>query len=155
MAAEHGFRFPNNDVQMGGAGQVEFYTVHTHATAAKMLPGIIVKLADVSNEVLECDASGNAIGFLGYQDTPAEFRPATRDTAYALGDRVAVLRGAGRRQMGRLASGQNLGAAAPVTVATDGYMTSGTPGTDDILGDLIDAVDASSAAKICWITTRK
>jgi hypothetical protein len=156
MAAEHGFRFPNNDVRTNeGGGQVEFYTVHTHATAAKMLPGIIVKISDVANEVLECDASGNAIGFLGYQDTPAEFRPATRDTAYAVGDRVAVLRGAGRRQMARLASGQNLGVAAPVKVATDGYITAATVGTDDVLGDLIDAVDASSAAKICWITTRK
>jgi hypothetical protein len=153
--AQDGFRIPTNDVAIGGSKNVEFYTVHTHATAAKMLPGVIVKLSDVANEVMECDASGNAIGFLGYQDTPAEFRPASITTAYAVGDRVAVLRGAGRRQMGYLASGQNLGDAAPVKMTTDGQLTAATVGTDDVVGDLVKAVDASSAAKTCWIVTRK
>jgi hypothetical protein len=154
--SKSGFRLPNNDVVVKpDEGFLEFYTVHTHATAAKMLPGIIVKLADVANEVLECDASGNAIGFLAYQSTPADWRPATRDTAYAVGDRVGVHRGAGRRQMGRLASGQNLGAGAAVKLTTDGYLTEATIGTDDVIGDLVDAVNATSAAKICWIYTRK
>lgn len=156
MAAKTGFRFPNNDVVViPDEGSVEFYTVHTHATAAKMLPGILVKISDVANEVMEVDASGNAIGFLGYQSTPAEYRPETRDTAYAVGDRVAVHRGAGRRQMGRLATGQNVAAGAPLARAADGYLTAGTPGTDDIVGDAVDPVDASSASKICWIYTRK
>lgn len=156
MAEEHGFRYPLNDVVTDPSdGSVEFYTVHDTATAAKMLPGILVKISDLANEVIECDSSGNAIGFLGYQATAAEFRPATRDTAYALGDRVAVHRGAGRRQMGRLASGQNLGVSAPVKLDTDGYLTAATVGTDDVVGDLVGPVDASSAAKICWVTTRK
>jgi hypothetical protein len=156
MTAETGFRFPNNDVVTNPSdGSVEFYTIHDTATAAKMLPGILVKIADLANEIVESDSSGNAIGFLGYQATAAEFRPATRDTAYAVGDRVAVHRGAGRRQMGRLASGQNLGVAAPLKLDTDGYLTAGTPGTDDIVGDLIAPVNATSAAKVAWITTRK
>lgn len=153
--SKSGFRLPNNDVVVNpDEGYLEFYTVHEHATAAKMLPGIIVKI-DTANQVVEDDASGNSIGYLAYQSTPADWRPATRDTAYAVGDRVGVHRGAGRRQMGRLASGQNLGAGAPVTEATDGYLTGGTIGTNDIVGNLVDPVDASSASKICWIYTRK
>lgn len=153
--AQSGVRLPNLDVCIGGQKYVEFYTIHTHATAAKCLPGVLVKLSDVANEVMECDASGNAIGFLGYMDTPAEFRPTSRETAYAAGERVAVLRGAGRRQMGWLATGQNLGNAAPVKLAADGQLTAATVGTDDVVGDLLDACDATSAAKQCWITTRK
>ena len=153
--SQDSFTHPLNDVAVDGSKYVGYYTIHTHATAAKMKPGVIVKISDVANEVVECDASGNDIGFLGYQDTPAEYRPETISTAYAVGDRVAVLRGAGRKQMGWLASGQNLGAGAPLTKAADGQLTAGTPGTDDIVGDLADPVDASSAAKICWLRTRK
>lgn len=155
QTAKHGFRYPNNDVTIGGEKQAEFYTINASATVAECLPGVLVKIGAKSNEVVECDASGNAIGFLGYQDTAAEWRPETVTTAYAVGDRVAVLRGAGRRQMGYLASGQSVAAGEPLARAASGQLTAGTIGTDDIVGDSVDAVNATTGAKICWITTRK
>lgn len=150
-----GFRQPNNDVAIGGERNVEYYTIGSTATAAKCLPGVLVKKGATDAEVIECDSSGNAIGYLGYQDTAAEYRPATILTAYAVGDRVAVLRGAGRRQMGYLASGQNVANGALLARAADGQLTAGTAGTDDIVADAAESVDASSAAATIWVTTRR
>lgn len=155
MTAQPGFKIPVNDVVAGGGLDRELYFIGATATAAKCLPGILVKQGATGAEVIECDASGNEIGYLDYMGTPAEFRPETITTAYARGDQVGVRRGAGRRQMGYLASGQNVANGDPLKRAADGQLTAATVGTDDVVADAAQAVNASAGVKTIWVITRK
>lgn len=87
-----GFRKPTNKWSQGGALGVEYFKVGANATAAKMLPGIAV-IKDANDfSVKESGSLGSTIGVLGYDETPAQYRPTTSSTAYALGDHVAVHR---------------------------------------------------------------
>lgn len=148
-----GFRKPTNGVVQGDALGPEFLKVGANATAAKMLPGIAVCKDTNDFSVKESDASGNDVGFLGYEYSPS--KPATIDTAYAVGDIVAVHRGAGRRQMARLATSNTIVKGQPLKVTTDGYLTAATAGTDDVVGDAAESVTTTSATADIWIITRK
>lgn len=148
-----GFRKPNNGVVQGDTLGPEFLKVGANATAAKMLPGIVVCKDTNDFSVKESDASGNDIGFLGYEYSPS--KPATIDTAYAVGDFVAVHRGAGRRQMGRLATSQTIVKGQPLTVVADGYLAAATVGTHDIIADAAESVTTTSSTAKIWVITRK
>lgn len=148
-----GFRKPNNGVVQGGSLGPEFFKVGANATAAKMLPGIVVCKDTNDFCVKESDASGNDIGFLGYEYSPS--KPATIDTAYAVGDFVAVHRGPGRRQMARLATSQTIENGDPLKVTTDGYLAAATVGTDDVIADADESVTTTSSAAKIWVITRK
>ena len=149
-----GFRKPTNGVVQGDALGPEFLNVGANATAAKMLPGIAVVKDTNDFCVKESDASGNVvIGFLGYELSPN--KPATRDTAYAVGDIVAVHRGAGLRQMAYLTTSQTIVKGQPLKVTADGYLTAATVGTSDVVGDAAESVTTTSAAAKIWIITRR
>lgn len=148
-----GFRKPTNDVVQGDSLGPDYYKVGSTATAAKMLPGIAVCKGATDFDVRQSDASGNDVGVLGYAYSPA--KPATITTAYAVGDFVAVHRGASRRQMMYLASGQNVKNGQPLYVTTDGYLTAATAGTHDVYADAAESVNASGGAAAIWVVTRK
>lgn len=148
-----GFRKPTNGVVQGDTLGPEFLKVGANATAAKMLPGIAVCKDTNDFCVKEADASANDIGFLGYEYSPS--KPATIDTAYAVGDIAAVHCGAGRRQMGRLTTNQTIVKGQPLKVTTDGYLAAATVGTNDVVGDAAESVTTTSSTADIWITTRK
>lgn len=148
-----GFRKPNNVTSQGGSLGAEFFTVGGNATAAEMLPGILVKRDTNDNMVMEGDASGNSIGFLSYEGSPS--KPATIYTAFARGDTVAVNRGAGRRQMAYLADQQSVVNGQPLTGTAAGQLAAGTPGTDDIVADADETINASTGAAVIFVITRK
>lgn len=167
-----GFRKPENKISQGGALGPEFLKIGANATAAKMIPGIAVIRDTNDFSVKEGAAGGKLVGYLGYDETPVEFRPETITTAYTVGDIVAVHRGAGRRQKAWLASGQNVVNGEPLKVTADGHLASATingaesldltgnaetitVGNDEIVADADESVNASSAAAAIWVITRK
>jgi hypothetical protein len=77
--------------------------IGANATAAYMLPGTLVMNDTNDNEVKEAgsDPSDN-IGILGYEDTPIQYQPTNRTTAYAVGDHVAIHNTPGMRFRGYL-----------------------------------------------------
>lgn len=150
-----GFRKPTNKWSQGGSLGVEYFKVGANATASKMLPGIVVCKDTNDFCVKQSDASANDIGVLGYDETPAQYRPADSTTAYAVGDIVAVHRGAGRRQKCRLTTAQTIVNGQPLKVTTDGLLTAATVGTDDVFADADESVTTTSAVAYIWVITRK
>ena len=150
-----GFRKPTNKWSQGGALGVEYFKVGANATAAKMLAGTVVMKDTVDYCIKESDASGNDYGVLGYDETPDAYRPTTSTTAYAVGDIVAVHRGAGRRQKCRLTTAQTIVNGQPLKVTTDGLLTAATVGTDDVFADADESVTTTSAVAYIWVITRK
>lgn len=166
-----GFRKPENKVTQGGGIGPEYLKVGANATAAKMLPGIAVIKDTNDYSVKESAGSGNEIGYLGYDEAAAAYKPETIDTAYAVGDEVPVHCGPGRRQLARLASGQSVAKGAPLKITTDGYLAAATvngvvivdedgsddvsTGNDEVVADAAETVDAAAASKKIWVYTRK
>jgi len=98
VADQIGFVKPLNDV-VQGRYMTERLKVGANATAASMKPGIHV-IFDVNDySVKEGGAAGHVIGILGYGDANADYKPATRDTAYAVGDEVPVHNGSFRARV--------------------------------------------------------
>jgi len=149
-----GFRKPSTGVATGKK-YVELLRVGANATAAKMLPGIFVIKDTNDRSVKESGAAGKVIGVLGYEDTPEAFRPTTRDTAYALGDTVAVIHGQGAYVRALQAASQTTVKGETMKVVADGYLEIGTPGTDDIVAVAEESVttDEGVTAAI-WVTLR-
>ena len=156
MASDKLFRKPLLDVVQGDLLGPMFGIVGANATAAKMIPGTVVCFDTNDNEVKECgaqDVSGNAaapLGILGYEASPLAFKPATRDTAYALGDHVAIHNTPGMRFRGRLATGQTVVPGTKLKVAADGLFTPVTAVTDAYFASAIEGL-TSSGTTACWM----
>jgi hypothetical protein len=164
-----GFREPNNKVRNGGSLSTEELIVGANATAAKMLPCIVVIRDTNDYSVQEWSAGNHMIGYLSYENSPD--KPETMDTAYAVGDTVGVEVGAGRRQLARLTTSQTIVKGQPLKVTTDGYLAAAvvngvvsvdesgsatvSTGNDDIVADADESVATTSAAAKIWVITRK
>ena len=113
--AQSGFVLPLNDVVQGDY-LTERLEIGPAATIAKMLPGMHVVFDTTDYGVKEGGAAGAVIGIIGYGEANADYKPATRDTAYtALGDEVPVHNGHFRARVyvtETVVKGQNLVAAA-------------------------------------------
>lgn len=165
MAGDTLFRKPSLAVIQGDSEPM-YGVVAAAATVTYLKPGVLVKYSTNDGEIDiagATDISGN-IGILGYEYSPDEYKPATRDTAYAAGDHVAIHAKPGMRFRGHLtpsstavtqgmmlthaadASGNfqiytaaNIGStAAGATVPIAKAMESVTPGT-------------SYASCVCWM----
>lgn len=106
MAAQKMFRKPSITVVQGDTLGPMMGVIGANATAAYMIPGKLVVFDTNDNEVKEAgaavaDTSSN-VGILGYEGSPLAFKPATRDTAYAVGDHVAIHNTPGMRFRGWL-----------------------------------------------------
>jgi len=93
-----GFVEPLNDV-VQGPYMTERLKVGANATAAKMKPGVHVVFDVNDYSAKEGGAAGAAMGIVGYGEAAADFKPATRDTAYALGDEIPVHTGVFRARI--------------------------------------------------------
>lgn len=170
MAEQPGFRPVDNMTRQGPGIDVEYFQIGPNATAAKMLPGIAVIKDTTDNYVKEYGSSGGkVIGFLSYEKSPD--KPASIDTAFAVGDWVAVERGAGKRIRARLATSQTIVIGQELSVTTGGYLAAATingvvsivesgsdtksTGNTDIIADAEMSVATTSASKPIWVLTRK
>jgi hypothetical protein len=111
MAGDLLFRKPSLAVTQGDSEPM-YGVVGAAATVTYLKPGKLVSMLTNDGEIDIAgtpDASFN-VGIIGYEYTPDEYRPATRDTAYAVGDHVAIHNTPGTRFRGFL---MNSGAVAP------------------------------------------
>ncbi|MDD3135014.1 MAG: hypothetical protein PHF57_09860 [Methanoregula sp.] len=110
MAADKLFRKPSlNVVQGDGIGPM-YGKVAAAATATYLYPGKLVSMLTNDGEI---DIAGTAdssfnVGIIGYEDTPLAYKPATRDTIYAVADHVAIHNTPGMRFRGHLAGSQTI-----------------------------------------------
>jgi hypothetical protein len=103
MAGDLLFRKPSIAVIQGDSEPM-YGVVAATATVTYLKPGKLLSMLTNTGEVDiagEADASFN-LGILGYEYTPDEYRPATRDTIYAVGDHVAIHAKPGMRFRGFL-----------------------------------------------------
>lgn len=86
-----GFVEPTDKIVLAGTPIVVEKEVETVAT---MYPGRLVK-RDTGDNQVEVNTIKNPApyGWLGYEHTPIEYRPATKDTIYKVNDRAAVVFG--------------------------------------------------------------
>ena len=96
--AQSGFVEPSNDVVQGNY-LTERLEVGPAATAAKMLPGMHVVFDTTDYGVKEGGAAGLVIGIIGYGEANADYKPTTRDTAYAVGDEIPIHNGTFRARV--------------------------------------------------------
>jgi hypothetical protein len=159
---------PNNKIVAGGNPLVQELKIET---ATNMYPGRLVKKGTNDDDIVVNTAGGNALGWLGYEQTNPVFMPTDVDTIYAQNDMAAVLNGGHFYVVGRLASGQNVtkgtplvgaangeltaataltvgtGAVAVLSSAANGAITTGTLGSEGMIVAIAQqSVDASSAA---------
>lgn len=116
-----GFEQPLNDV-VQGPYMTERLKVGANATPAKMLPGIHVVFDTNDYSVKEGGAAGACEGILGYGEAAADFKPATRDTAYALADEVPIHNGVFRA---RIYVTETIVKGEPLIAAADGKFDKG------------------------------
>ena len=77
-------------------------------TVTTMYPGRLVKGGSTDNEIVVGTDGAVSYGWLGYEDTPIMYRPATIDTIYNVNDRAAVVFGPGIILRGLLANGDDV-----------------------------------------------
>jgi hypothetical protein len=104
MAGDLPFRKPSLDVIQGDTLGPMFCKVAASATVTYLVSGKLISMLTNAGEI---DIAGTAdvsfnVGIIGYEGTPLAYKPATRDTAYAVGDHVAVHNTPGMRFRGWL-----------------------------------------------------
>lgn len=107
MAGDLLFRKPSIDVVQGDTLGPMFGKVYASATVTYLKPGKLVKYSTYDGTVDIAganDTSGN-VGIIGYEATPLAFKPATRDTIYAINDHVAIHNTPGMRFRGWVING--------------------------------------------------
>lgn len=105
--AQAGFKAPSNGVVLDpkNVRSTQFLDVKTETNVK---PGRLVMTDTTDDQVKVATGALVAIGFVGYEDTPAAFKPTTRDTAYVASDRIAVHSGHGYAVRAVLATSQTV-----------------------------------------------
>lgn len=138
---------PNNKVVAAGTAIEQVLTVTGTVTECK--PGRLVKAGTNDDECAIGTAAGDAIGFLGYEQTYATYKPDDIDTAYAANDEATVISGPGIHVIAEgsaaIAKGDRVAAAADgkVAVFADASMT-----PDLIVGIAEETTSAAGAIRI-------
>ena len=159
MASEKLFDKAVLDVVQGDKLGPMFGKIGPSATAAQMIPGRVVCYDTYDKSVKECgaiDISGNTavpIGILGYEKTPLAYKPATKDTAYAVGDHVAIHNTPGMRFRGWLATGLTVVPGTALKVTANGIMTSCTAATDPVNAIALEGLSSSGTTAV-WMQWR-
>lgn len=102
MAGDLLFRKPSLNVIQGDYIGPMYGKVAAAATVTYLIPGKLVSMLTNDGEI---DIGGAAdesfnVGIIGYEQTPLAYKPATRDTIYAVGDHVAIHNTPGMRFRG-------------------------------------------------------
>ena len=151
MAAEKLFNKPSNKIVQGDYLGPMAAQIGDNATAAYMVPGRAVCFDTSDNCVKEAtDPSGNVVGILGYEDTPAFNQPTAGITgAYAVGDKVAVHMTIGMYFKGWLANGQTSYPGIRLKLTSAGTFTA-AGANETCNAKAIESVTASGTTA-CWM----
>lgn len=170
MAVDIGFS--KSAVGVGAEDLIEpmILKIGANATAAKMLPGIAVVRDTNDYSVKEYSSGSAVVGVLGWEETPNNTRPSTRDTAYALGNEVAVHYGPGKIMM-RLTTSQTIVKGDLLTLTTDGYLTKATingvvsinesgsstvsTGNSDVYAEALESVTTTTSTAPIWVFRKR
>lgn len=103
-------------------------------TATNMYPGRLVEVGTNDDDIVVGTAAGDVYGWLGYEQTRKDHRPATVDTIYLINAQAAVINGPGIIVVASLADGETItkgervmaGANGEVLAATAAAIPSGT-----------------------------
>jgi hypothetical protein len=94
MAGQTGITDATNRVVLMGEAPIK--TLHNVETATNMYAGRVVQKGTTDFDIVVGSGATTAPkGFLGYEDTPQEGRPANKDTLYTASKKGMVLRGGG------------------------------------------------------------
>lgn len=96
-------------------------------TATNMYAGRLVMHGTTNNEVVVSDGTVKVYGWLGYEETPIMYRPATVDTLYEAGDRAAVIRGPGMIIVGSRKGGETIVMGDKLQAAAAGQLAKWVP----------------------------
>ncbi len=171
---------PSNKIVHSGVPP--FVDIMKVEVAATMYPGRLVKKGTHDDDVIVvAAATDKMLGWLGYEQTHKNYRPATVDTIYVINHQAAVLSGGGFRIVASMLNGTAaqikgtplIGAAGgEVTVAVTisaSFATSGgtcvlnststpaitvvgsTPAGGRLVGILMEYNDSSGAASDCIV----
>ncbi len=136
MAEQAGVRKILNDV-IDGDSILDYCNVEV---ITNMFPGAVVKRGTTDFDIVVCDVSGNATGFLGYGNCVGPFKPDTRESQYDVsGNNAPVHSGGGFYVRAKCASeafvkGEELSAAA------NGRVTAANIGVAPIIGKAVETV---------------
>jgi hypothetical protein len=138
---------PTNKVVVKGTADEEVLTVTGTVTECK--PGRLVKRGADDTKIVIGDADTDMIGFLGFEQTFATYRPANISTAYALNDKATVVSGFGIHVMAygseAIVKGDLVGAAA------DGKVAKVEDGIDDaglVVGRALETITGAGPIRI-------
>lgn len=118
--ADTGYIAPSNAILVAGNPLIQFLKVET---ATNMYPGRLVITGTNDDDITVCGAAGLAIGWLGYEQSHKNHRPATVDTIYLINAQVAVLNGGGFVIMASLKNGETVVKGSPVVAAASGEVS--------------------------------
>jgi hypothetical protein len=164
MAGDLLFRKPSLAVVQGDSEPM-YGVVGAAATVTYLVPGkLVVNLTnDGEVDVAGTADASNNVGIAGYEYTPDEYRPATRDTAYAVGDHIAVHNKPGMRFRGFLQPGSTAVAPGdrlyhPITDSSGNFAlfapTLTAPAADGAhqLAKALETITpADTTATACWM----
>ena len=111
-------------VVLAGTPIVQEKKVGANATAAKLLPGILVLRDSSDEEFKECSAGASAgiVGWLGFEQAHPDYKPASRTSNFAAGAFAPVVSGAGTVLISKLASGNNVTQGDLLVAGADGLV---------------------------------
>lgn len=115
-------------------------------TVGNMFPGRLVARGTGDHDVLVCAAAGHAQGWLAYEHTDKQNRPATVNTIYLVNANAAIIYGAGIGLVGRLAPGSTVTKGERLTMAAAGMLTPAVIGTDDVVAIAEESVTTGAGA---------
>ena len=143
-----GYIAPVNKIVISGHVQSVEMEVEN---ATNMYPGRLVQHGTTNNEVVVDDGAALAYGWLGYEQTPVMYRPATVDTIYTINDRVGVIHGPGMVLVASRKASVTIVMGDKLVGAAGGQVTKWTPvpidaatAEEDVVGVAME--DGSGAA---------
>lgn len=101
--ADTGYVTPTGKIVVRGEAPIKIEK--NIGTVANCYPGRLVIKETTDYDVAVADGVSPPIGFLGYEDTNENERPATKGTIYVVEDKAMVLAGGGFAILGKLAAG--------------------------------------------------
>jgi hypothetical protein len=98
--------------------------------ATNMYAGRLVMHGTTNNDVLVNDGAEIAYGWLGYEQSPIMYRPASLTTLYAINARAAILHGPGMIIVGRRKASETIVMGDKMEAAAAGEVAKWVPVTD-------------------------
>jgi len=130
-----GYIKPVNKIVLSGHVQSVELEVETETN---MYPGRYVMHGTTNNEVVVSDGTAIVYGFLGYEQTPIMYRPATVDTIYAVNARAAVLNGPGVVFVAMRKASETILMGDKLQAAADGELAKWVPIVDTGAGGAVE-----------------